>query len=107
LPQVPLWVVLIIAGFFFVFISGRMIPANTISSAVVAPAQRAGFMSLNSSMMSLASGSSSIIAGLIISQESETSPLLNYPWVGVVAALATIAALFILRVLKQADAKPA
>ncbi|MFM7309632.1 MAG: MFS transporter, partial [Flavobacteriales bacterium] len=84
LPQVPLWVVLIIAGFFFVFISGRMIPANTISSAVVAPAQRAGFMSLNSSMMSLASGSSSIIAGLIISQESETSPMLNYPWVGVV-----------------------
>lgn len=105
LPQVPLWVVLIIAGFFFVFISGRMIPANTISSAVVAPAQRAGFMSLNSSMMSLASGSSSIIAGLIISQETETSPLLHYPWVGVVAVFATLAALVILRILKSADSK--
>jgi DHA1 family inner membrane transport protein len=107
LPIVPLWVVLFIAGFFFVFISGRMIPANTIASAVVQPAQRAGFMSMNSSMMSLASGSSSIIAGLIISQESENAPLQHYPWVGVVAVLATIAALFILRILRDAEPKSA
>jgi Flp pilus assembly secretin CpaC len=58
-------------------------------------------------MMSLASGSSSIIAGLIISQESENAPLQHYPWVGVVAVLATIAALFILRILRDAEPKSA
>jgi len=37
LPIVPLWFVLIMAGLFFVVVSGRMIPANTISTTVVNP----------------------------------------------------------------------
>ena len=106
LPQVPLWVVLLIAGFFFVLISGRMIPANTIATTVVNPEQRAGFMSLNSAMMSLASGSSGIISGLIISQADEHSPLLHFEWVGYLAALSTILSLVVVRILKRiADEK--
>lgn len=106
LPQVPLWVVLVIAGFFFVLISGRMIPANTIATTVVNPEQRAGFMSLNSAMMSLASGSSGIIAGLVISQADEHSPLKNFEWVGYLAALSTILSLVVVRILKRiADEK--
>jgi predicted MFS family arabinose efflux permease len=101
LPQVPLYVVLIIAGFFFVLVSGRMIPANTIATTVVNPRQRAGFMSLNSAMMSLASGSSGIIAGAIISQADEHAPLLNFEYVGYVAAASTVLSLLIVRVLKQ------
>lgn len=106
LPQVPLWVVLLIAAFFFVLISGRMIPANTIATTVVNPEQRAGFMSLNSAMMSLASGSSGIISGLIISQADENSPLMHFEWVGYLAALSTILSLVVVRVLKRiADEK--
>ena len=106
LPQVPLWVVLVIAAFFFVLISGRMIPANTIATTVVNPEQRAGFMSLNSAMMSLASGSSGIISGLIISQADENSPLMHFEWVGYLAALSTILSLVVVRVLKRiADEK--
>jgi predicted MFS family arabinose efflux permease len=106
LPQVPLWVVLIIAAFFFVLVSGRMIPANTIATTVVSPAQRAGFMSLNSAMMSLASGSSGIIAGAIISQADTNSPLMNYEWVGYLAAASTILSLLVVRILKKiADEK--
>ncbi|MFN5620689.1 MAG: MFS transporter [Flavobacteriales bacterium] len=108
LPHVPLWVVLVIAGFFFVLISGRMIPANTIATTVVNPEQRAGFMSLNSAMMSLASGSSGIISGLIISQVDENSPLMHYEWVGYLAAVSTILSLLVVRILKRiADEKAA
>ena len=106
LPHVRLWVVLVIAGFFFVLISGRMIPANTIATTVVNPEQRAGFMSLNSAMMSLASGSSGIISGLIISQVDENSPLMHYEWVGYLAAVSTLLSLFVVRILKRiADEK--
>jgi DHA1 family inner membrane transport protein len=101
LPQVPLYVVLSIAGFFFIFISGRMIPANTIISAVVLPQQRAGFMSLNSAAQSLASGTSAIIAGSVISQEDEFSPLKHYNVVGYIAVFCTIMALIIVRRIKK------
>jgi predicted MFS family arabinose efflux permease len=99
--EVPLWVVLMNAGFFFMVISGRMIPANTIISAVVNPKYRAGFMSLNSSAQSLASGSSAAIAGMIISQADEHSPLENYNIVGYVAIGATLISLLILRRIKS------
>jgi predicted MFS family arabinose efflux permease len=101
LSQVPLYVVLLIAVFFFTFISGRMIPANTIISALVNPAQRAGFMSLNSSAQSLASGTSAIIAGLIISQEDQYAPLKNYHWVGYLAVFFTLISLLIVRRIKK------
>lgn len=101
LPQVPLWVVLTIAGFFFIFISGRMIPANTIITSVVNPQHRAGFMSLNSAAMSIASGSSAAIAGAIVSQADEHSPIEHYNVVGYVAVASTLASLLILRRMKK------
>jgi predicted MFS family arabinose efflux permease len=105
LPVVPLFVVLIIASFFFIFISGRMIPANTIATSVVHPKHRAGFMSLNSAMMSLSSGTSGLIAGAIIYQETSSSPLQNYPLVGWVAFTSTLLALIIVRLLKRFDSE--
>jgi predicted MFS family arabinose efflux permease len=101
LSPVPLYVVLTIAGFFFIFISGRMIPANTIISAVVLPQQRAGFMSLNSAAQSLASGTSAMLAGAVITQESEYSPLQHYNVVGYIAVGCTLLALVIVRRIKK------
>jgi len=101
LPQVPLYVVLIIAAVFFMIISGRMIPANTIATSVVSPQHRGGYMSLNSACMSLASGLSSIIAGAIIVQKDEHSPLENFPIVGLVAIAGTLLSLVIVRLLKK------
>jgi MFS family permease len=100
----PLWQVLVVAGFFFIFVSGRMIPANTITTSVVDPKNRAGFMSLNSAVMSLSSGSSAALAGLIIVQDSEHSPLRNYNIVGYIAIGATLLALVVVRKLSKAAA---
>ncbi|MFM2195943.1 MAG: hypothetical protein RL092_1543, partial [Bacteroidota bacterium] len=105
LGEVPLYVVLSIAAIFFIFISGRMIPANTISSSIVAPEHRAGYMSLNSAMMSLASGSSSLIAGAIIQQPVKPGPLLHYDIVGYIAIGSTLLSLVVVRKLKQLAAE--
>jgi predicted MFS family arabinose efflux permease len=82
-----------------------MIPANTIATSVVHPKHRAGFMSLNSAMMSLSSGTSGLIAGAIIYQETSSSPLQNYPLVGWVAFTSTLLALIIVRLLKRFDSE--
>lgn len=103
LPVVPLWVVLVIATFFFIFIGGRMIPANTITSAVVPPQHRAGFMSLNSACMSFAGGCSALIAGSLITQTDENSPIRGYEYVGYVAVAATFGSLLLIRALKKMD----
>ncbi|MFZ4785761.1 MAG: MFS transporter [Flavobacteriales bacterium] len=105
LGHVGLWVVLLNAGFFFIFITGRMIPANTITTTVVDPKNRAGFMSLNSAVMSFGSGSSAAIAGMIVYQESEHSPLENYNIVGYIAIVATLLALVMVRRMSKATAK--
>jgi predicted MFS family arabinose efflux permease len=105
LPAVSLGWVMFIALFFFTFISGRMIPANTIISAVVNPNHRAGFMSLNSSAQSLASGTSAIIAGAIITQVDEYAPLANYHIVGYLAVSFTLISLLIVRRIKKLSAQ--
>jgi predicted MFS family arabinose efflux permease len=105
LGPTPLWIVLIVAAFFMVFISGRMIPANTITSAVVPPQYRASFMSLNSAAMSLGSGSSAALAGVMVSQQGLNQPYEGYNTVGYLAVAATIVSLFLIRFLKTAGAQ--
>jgi predicted MFS family arabinose efflux permease len=97
----PIYLVLCVSASFFIFISGRNIPANTMLTAVVMPQNRGGFMSLNSSCMSLASGAASLIAGSIIVQEAEGEALQNYNVVGYVAVTFTILAILLATQLRE------
>ncbi|MBK7935608.1 MAG: MFS transporter [Lewinellaceae bacterium] len=67
----PLWVVLIISGLFFVVVNGRMVPMQAIVSGVVTPQQRGGFMSINSSMQQLSTGVAAMIGGAIVHKTAE------------------------------------
>ncbi len=58
-------------------------------------------MSLNSAVMSLGSGLSSLVAGAIIYQKSEHSALENYELVGYLAMSSTLLSLVIVRILKK------
>lgn len=89
----PLALVLSISGLFFIFISGRMIPANTMLTTVVRPENRGGFMSLNASVMSLSSGLAALLSGSIITQAGEGAPLEHFSTVGYIAAGSTLLAL--------------
>lgn len=77
----PLWSVLLISGLFFIVVNGRMIPVQAIVSGVVAPQQRGGFMSINSSMQQLATGVAALIGGAIVHKTAE-GRIEHYDWVG-------------------------
>src|SRR5712691_11848269 len=52
----PVWVVLVQAGFFFVFASGRFVPAQAIMTLAVPASRRGAFMSLSGCARDLAMG---------------------------------------------------
>lgn len=87
LHDVPVWVAIICSTLFFITVSGRGIPAMTIITGTVKPAQRGSFMSINTSVQHAGSGLASMLAGLVIAQSGgPTSPLENFPLVGMLAA---------------------
>ncbi len=100
MPVIPYYIVLVVNAFFFIFIGGRMIPAQAIITSVVPPQQRGGFMSINSSLQQIAVGASAMLAGFII-QKTPSGELLNYHYVGYIGIVLTIICVFLARRIKS------
>ena len=83
---------------FFIFISGRMVPAQTIIASAVAQNQRAGFMSINTAVRELAAAISTQIAAFVIIDSG--SSIDNYEIIGYIAIASSLAALFFVRKIK-------
>ncbi len=96
MPVIPMALVLTVTALFFVFGSGRMIPAMTMISATVTPETRGSFMSLNSSVQQLSVGAASLIGGFIIAK-GPSGELLNYSYVGILAVVTSLAAIVVSR----------
>lgn len=103
MPPSPLAYVLFVAGLFFIFSNGRLIPTQAMTSSVVTPQQRGGFMSINQSLQLLMQSVATYGAGLIIQKDSN-GQLLNYPIVGFLAIAAISVSIFIARTVKPVDA---
>lgn len=84
---------LTVTTMFIVLVSGRFVPAMTLVTSSAAPHLRGAFMSVNSTLQSLASGIAATIGGLIITRPDPLGPLLHYEAVGIFAACATVAAI--------------
>jgi predicted MFS family arabinose efflux permease len=82
LSPVPIWVVIIINIILFMGIMSRMVPATTLNSAVPEPYDRGAYMSINSSLQQMAGGFAALCAGLVVVQETKTSPLEHFNWLG-------------------------
>jgi MFS transporter, DHA1 family, inner membrane transport protein len=80
----PLWLIFTISSLFFLFANARTIPMQALVSGVTTNEQRGGFTSINSSVIQLASGAASMVAGLIVS-EAPNGNLIGYNWVGYMA----------------------
>ena len=104
LGSAPLWVVLAIAGLFFIAANGRMIPTQAIISGVVSPQQRGGFMSITSSVQQLSTGLAANIAGAIIS-EGPGGRIEHYNWVGYFSMALIAASIFLARRVKPLEEK--
>lgn len=92
--------VIMITVLFFVFGGGRIIPAQAIITSVVKPQQRGGFMSINSSLQQLSTGTSALVAGLIV-EKTSTGELTNYQYVGYLGIILTFICLFIASKVKS------
>lgn len=98
-----LWVVLLVAGLFFISAGSRMIPAQALVSGAVSAQQRGAFMSLMSCLQSLAMAAGAYIAGLMVTIDPKDGRLLNYPAVGYMAIGTGLFTLVILQKLKYLD----
>lgn len=83
----PIAVVIAINITMFTAVSGRMISAQALSSAIPAPQDRGAYMSISSSLQQLSGGIASSCAGLLVSQSGDL-PLEHYERLGYVVALA-------------------
>jgi predicted MFS family arabinose efflux permease len=103
---------LVCTTFFFVLISGRFIPAMAIISSAAQPKLRGTFMSLNSTVQSLAMGLAATLSGFIVTQQSN-GQITGYQNVGYIAIGANLLAIwFVSRIvmhdrhINAADVKP-
>ncbi|RYD70616.1 MAG: MFS transporter, partial [Sphingobacteriales bacterium] len=69
LGATPLWIAIILNVIMFIGITGRMIPAQSLLTAVPKPQDRGAFMSINSSVQQFSGGIASFVAGLIVIRE--------------------------------------
>ena len=99
LTPVPLWEIIVINMLMFMGIMSRMIPATTLTTSIPELQDRGAFMSINSSLQSMAGGIAAVCAGLIVYQPTKSSPLQHYDTLGyVVSGVVVVCAFFVYRV---------
>lgn len=99
LQSASLGVWLICTTLFFVLVSGRFIPAMAIINSAAQPKLRGTFMSLNSTVQSLAMGLAATLGGFIVTQQSN-GQIAGYQNVGYVAIAANLLAIwFVARIV--------
>jgi predicted MFS family arabinose efflux permease len=103
----PIGVVIAINIAMFSAISGRMVSAQALSSAIPAPQDRGAYMSISSSLQQLAGGVASSCAGLLVSQTGD-GPLEHYERLGYVVATSIAVGVVLMgrvNAIVQGDAK--
>jgi predicted MFS family arabinose efflux permease len=68
LGPTPLWLAILVNSVLFVGIFSRIIPAQALTSAIPAPANRGAFMAVNASLQQMSGGLASVLAGIIVTE---------------------------------------
>ena len=99
LPQVNLFTLIGVQVIMMCGIMARMVPAQALNTAIPEPADRGAFMSINASLQQLAGGIAAFMGGLIVQQQTKTSPLEHFDWLGyLVVAIILLNIVFVRRV---------
>jgi MFS family permease len=99
----PLAGVLLLSALFFVFASGRFVPAQAMISLAVPPARRGAFMSLSGCARDLASGLASTVGGWIVVRDP-SGHLEHFNWLGWTAVAANVLAFMLARRVRVNEA---
>ena len=95
----PVWGVLVLAGFFFTFASGRFVPGQAVISQAVPPARRGAYMSLVGCARDLAMGITTTVGGWLVTKAGDGA-LLHFDRLGWLAIGVSVASLAVFRKVK-------
>src|SRR5437762_2602807 len=99
LTPVYFGIVIIMNILMMIGIMSRMVPAMALVSALPKMQDRGAFMSINSSLQQIAGGIAAGVGGMIVVQQTKTSPLQHYDTLGyVIVVIITINIITIFRV---------
>ncbi|WP_367872624.1 MFS transporter [Luteolibacter sp. Populi] len=98
----PLWHVLLNAALFFIFASGRFIPAQAAISMAVPSARRGAYMSLVSCSRDLSSGVAAAIGGMIVVKGAGVE-MLHFDQLGFIAITISLFSIWVFRQIKVAE----
>jgi len=107
LSVTPFWLVLVFNVMMMMGMLSRMVPATASISAVPDMADRGAFMSINASLQQIAGGIAATVAGMIVMQQTKTSPLQHYDKVGYVVVAVSALGIFLMYRVSQIIAKKA
>lgn len=105
LPPVPVAIAVSIFGALMVCNVGRMIAAMAMITGSVEPHRRGAFLSANSSVQHVAAGMGAYVGGIIVTQ-SASGRLQHFGIVGWIAAIATLASLWLAGRVRVLDQSP-
>jgi predicted MFS family arabinose efflux permease len=65
-------------------IMARMVPSQALAASIPEMKDRGAFMSINSSLQQMAGGIAALVGGMIVTQDTQTSPLGRFDLLGYV-----------------------
>jgi predicted MFS family arabinose efflux permease len=84
----PLLPVLVVTALYWVFTSGRWVPAMALFTSSALPRHRGSFTSVNASLQQMAIGLAAVVAGALVG-ETEGGEITGYSTPGIIAAVST------------------
>jgi predicted MFS family arabinose efflux permease len=88
LPVMPLLAVLVVTTLYWIFTSGRWVPAMAMVTSSALPRYRGSFMSVNASVQQMAIGLAATVAGAVVGEAAD-GQLTGYAVAGIIAAVST------------------
>jgi predicted MFS family arabinose efflux permease len=101
LPAMSLLPLLAVTTLYWIFTSGRWVPAMALVTSSALPRYRGSFMSVNASIQQTAIGLAAVIAGAIVG-ETESGEITGYATVGIIAAASTGVSMILVGGLRKA-----
>lgn len=105
LVPVPLWLMIVCSTLFFILVPGRMVPVTAIVTSAVQPRLRGTFLSMNSSVQSLSSGTASWLGGAMIAMSAD-GKIVGYGTVGFLAIAMTLVAITFVGQIRMHTGQP-
>ena len=94
LTPIPFWQIIALNVLLFMGIMSRIVPATALVTAIPEMKDRGAFMSVNALLQQIAGGIASLIAGFIVVQQTETSPVEHFDTLGYVVLGVMIAGVY-------------